>query len=189
MSTTIAPGKFVIVNGIKTHYTDTGNPQKPPLVFIHGAFASTVSWDELLPHLAADYHLIALDMVSHGLVGGRSKWSCAGYRRAGTAPDNAQDTSCRSGSRTDLQALRQAGSGRLGRLSTLRQETIAHAASQNYQASGIFLGGLMFNFLRAGKATFDAMLSLHFDETFFFGSIISCRTALKRLSALSSFKV
>ncbi len=66
MSTTIAPGKFVIVNGIKTHYTDTGNPLKQPLVFIHGAFASTVSWDELLPLLAKDYHLIALDLISHG---------------------------------------------------------------------------------------------------------------------------
>ncbi len=66
MSTNVAPGKFITVHGVKTHYTDTGNPQKPPLVFIHGAFASTVSWDELLPHLAADYHLIALDMVSHG---------------------------------------------------------------------------------------------------------------------------
>ncbi len=66
MSTTIAPGKFVTINGIKTHYTDTGNPEKLPLVFIHGAFASTVSWDELLPHLAEDYHLIALDLISHG---------------------------------------------------------------------------------------------------------------------------
>ncbi len=66
MSKIVAPGIFLTIDGIKTHYTDTGNPQKQPLVFIHGAFASTVSWDELLPHLAEDYHLIALDLISHG---------------------------------------------------------------------------------------------------------------------------
>jgi pimeloyl-ACP methyl ester carboxylesterase len=66
MCPTAPPGKFIVVNGIKTHYFDTGNPQKETLVFIHGAFSSTFSWDALLPYLKQDFHLVALDLISHG---------------------------------------------------------------------------------------------------------------------------
>jgi len=57
---------FVDVNGIKTHYIDQGDPSKPPILFIHGAFSSTAAWGDLFPFLEQDYRLIALDLISHG---------------------------------------------------------------------------------------------------------------------------
>ena len=66
MSFPFPNSKFLDINGIKTHYVEQGDPANPPIVFIHGAFSSTVTWDDLIPRLQADYRLIAIDLISHG---------------------------------------------------------------------------------------------------------------------------
>lgn len=58
--------QYIDINNIKTHYVEQGNPANQPIVFIHGAFSSTVAWDDLFPFLQADYRLIAFDLISHG---------------------------------------------------------------------------------------------------------------------------
>ncbi len=57
---------YIDVNGINTHYIEQGSKTKEPLLFIHGAFSSTLAWDDLFPLLENEFHLYALDLISHG---------------------------------------------------------------------------------------------------------------------------
>ena len=58
--------QFVTVNGLKLHYLDFGNAGAPPLICIHGLSGNAHSFDRLAPHLAADWHVIALDVRGRG---------------------------------------------------------------------------------------------------------------------------
>ncbi|MGB3716081.1 MAG: alpha/beta hydrolase [Candidatus Promineifilaceae bacterium] len=66
----VAPGsgRFLTVDGVKTHVQDFGPRNGPAVVFIHGFGGSTYSWRETLPVLAsAGYRAIALDLKGFGL--------------------------------------------------------------------------------------------------------------------------
>jgi pimeloyl-ACP methyl ester carboxylesterase len=66
----VAPGsgRFLTVEGVKTHVKDFGPRDGPAVVFIHGFGGSTFSWRETLPVLAsAGYRAIALDLKGFGL--------------------------------------------------------------------------------------------------------------------------
>lgn len=58
--------KYVTVNGLRIHYVDWGNPDKPPLVLIHGLDRIARTFDHLAPHFTSRYHVIAVDMRGHG---------------------------------------------------------------------------------------------------------------------------
>jgi esterase len=58
--------KFVAVNGLKLHYLDFGNTAAPPLICLHGLSGNAHSFDRLAPRLAADWHVIALDVRGRG---------------------------------------------------------------------------------------------------------------------------
>lgn len=66
----VAPGtgRFMTVDGVKTHVQDMGPREGPAVVFIHGFGGSTFTWRETLPALAsAGYRAIALDLKGFGL--------------------------------------------------------------------------------------------------------------------------
>src|SRR5215510_11949654 len=58
--------RFVTVNGLRIHYVDWGNPKAPPLILIHGLDRVARTFDHLVPHFTARYHVIAMDMRGHG---------------------------------------------------------------------------------------------------------------------------
>ncbi len=56
--------RFVTVRGLKWHVQEAG--KGPSLVFLHGAGASTHTWRDLLPDLARDHHVVAIDLPGQG---------------------------------------------------------------------------------------------------------------------------
>ena len=58
-------GHFVQANGLRFHYLDWGGTGYPVL-FLHGADQSAVTWDLVAIQLRKDFHCIALDMRNHG---------------------------------------------------------------------------------------------------------------------------
>jgi N-formylmaleamate deformylase len=57
----------IIVDGIKIHYTRTGNGSKPPVVLAHGFSDNGLCWLPLALDLEADYDVILPDARGHGL--------------------------------------------------------------------------------------------------------------------------
>ena len=58
--------KFVTVNGLRLHYLDWGNADKPPLIMVHGIGRVAHTFDHIAPAFTAQYHILALDMRGHG---------------------------------------------------------------------------------------------------------------------------
>jgi pimeloyl-ACP methyl ester carboxylesterase len=72
---------------LRLHYVDWGNPDKPPLLLIHGGRDHCRSWDWTAEALREDWHIIAPDLRGHG----DSQWSADGnYTIAGYIYDLAQ---------------------------------------------------------------------------------------------------
>jgi esterase len=65
-STAGAADRFVTVNGLRIHYVDWGNASARPLILIHGLDRVSRTFDHLVPHFAARFHVIAMDMRGHG---------------------------------------------------------------------------------------------------------------------------
>lgn len=66
----LAPGtgRFVTVDGVKTHVLDIGPRDGPAVVLIHGFGGSTYSWRDTIPALASNgYRAVALDLKGFGL--------------------------------------------------------------------------------------------------------------------------
>ena len=59
---------------LKLHYVDWGNPEKPPLLLIHGGRDHARNWDWVAQSLREDYHIIAPDLRGHG----DSQWAVGG---------------------------------------------------------------------------------------------------------------
>ena len=59
---------------LKLHYVDWGNPEKPPLLLIHGGRDHARNWDWVAQDLRRDYHIVAPDLRGHG----DSQWSIGG---------------------------------------------------------------------------------------------------------------
>ncbi len=64
-----AQGKFFDSNGVRTHYLEQGTGE--PIVLVHGRRGSLQDWITcgVLPNLAKDYRVIALDCRGHGMSG------------------------------------------------------------------------------------------------------------------------
>jgi len=72
---------------LRLHYVDWGNPDKPPLLLIHGGRDHCRNWDWTAAALRSDWHIIAPDLRGHG----DSQWSTDGsYSMAGYIYDLAQ---------------------------------------------------------------------------------------------------
>ena len=72
---------------LRLHYVDWGNPDKPPLLMIHGGRDHCRNWDWTAAALRDEWHIIAPDLRGHG----DSQWSPDGsYTMAGYIYDLAQ---------------------------------------------------------------------------------------------------
>jgi pimeloyl-ACP methyl ester carboxylesterase len=72
---------------LRLHYVDWGNPDRPPLLLIHGGRDHCRNWDWTAAALRDDWHVIAPDLRGHG----DSQWSTdANYTMAGYVYDLAQ---------------------------------------------------------------------------------------------------
>ena len=69
--------KFFTVNGLRIHYLDWGNAAAQPLILLHGIARMAHAFDHLVPHLAKNFHVIAVDMRGHG----DSGWHAEGAYR------------------------------------------------------------------------------------------------------------
>lgn len=69
----------VVINHLRLHLLEWGEPAAPPLLLLHGGNQSAHSWDLVSLHLADRYHIYALDQRGHG----DSEWA----RDAEYAPD------------------------------------------------------------------------------------------------------
>jgi pimeloyl-ACP methyl ester carboxylesterase len=56
----------ILANGITLVYTQTGDPDAPPMVLLHGGGNTKESWDGVLPTLAKTHNVYALDLRGHG---------------------------------------------------------------------------------------------------------------------------
>lgn len=64
---------------LRLHYLDWGNPNKPPLLLVHGGRDHAHNWDWTAQALRHDWHVIALDHRGHG----DSEWVSDGNYSAG----------------------------------------------------------------------------------------------------------
>ena len=55
-----------VVNGLKWHYVDEGNPDGQVILFLHGLPEGWYSWRYVLPLVDQNYRLIAIDMKGYG---------------------------------------------------------------------------------------------------------------------------
>ncbi|MFN8544285.1 MAG: alpha/beta hydrolase [Candidatus Binatia bacterium] len=56
----------VVVDGLRLHYLDWGNPGAPAVVLLHGGSAHAHWWDPVAPALAERFHVVAPDLRGHG---------------------------------------------------------------------------------------------------------------------------
>ncbi|MEI6642161.1 MAG: alpha/beta fold hydrolase BchO [Novosphingobium sp.] len=64
-----AASRFVEAGGLTWHVQEMG--EGPPVVLLHGTGAATHSWRHLMPLLARDHRVIAMDLPGHGFTRGR----------------------------------------------------------------------------------------------------------------------
>ena len=60
----LAPGRFLVAGGARLHYLEDG--EGAPVVLIHGFGGSAFSWRYVMPLLAADHRVIAIDLPGFG---------------------------------------------------------------------------------------------------------------------------
>lgn len=58
--------RWVKLNGIRFHYLDWGNDQRPHVLLLHGGGLTAHTWDMVALILHDRYHLLALDQRGHG---------------------------------------------------------------------------------------------------------------------------
>jgi esterase len=66
--------KFLMVNGLRLHYLDWGNPSAPPVVCVHGYTSSAQAFNAPARHFQDRFHSIVPDVRGHG----ESAWSPTG---------------------------------------------------------------------------------------------------------------
>jgi pimeloyl-ACP methyl ester carboxylesterase len=59
-----AYSRFAIIDGVRIHYQEKGSG--PPLVLLHGYCSNTYTWKDVLPALAQQFHVLAVDLKGFG---------------------------------------------------------------------------------------------------------------------------
>ena len=87
MNLTGPTSQSIISQRTRLHYVDWGNPDKPPLILLHGGRDHARSWDWTAMQLREDWHVICPDLRGHG----DSEWNMSGdYPITGYVYDLAQ---------------------------------------------------------------------------------------------------
>jgi pimeloyl-ACP methyl ester carboxylesterase len=71
--------RTLTVAGCPINYLVWGEPDKPPLVLVHGGAAHAMWWSFLAPQLSRHYYVIALDLSGHGDSGRREAYPAQGW--------------------------------------------------------------------------------------------------------------
>ncbi len=61
--------QWIEIDGLSVHLRDQGNPEGPPILLLHGTFASLHTWEGWVEELGDRYRLISLDLPGFGLTG------------------------------------------------------------------------------------------------------------------------
>lgn len=61
------PSKFIVVDGVRMHYRDSG--QGPVVVLLHANYANLFMWEPWAKALEGRYRVIRVDLPAHGLTG------------------------------------------------------------------------------------------------------------------------
>jgi pimeloyl-ACP methyl ester carboxylesterase len=61
--------RFMNIEGVRLHYRDSGNPNLPAIVLIHGFGASLHTWEAWAQDLQKDFRVIRFDLPGFGLTG------------------------------------------------------------------------------------------------------------------------
>ena len=77
---------FIEVQGIKLHYLEWGQTDKPDLLLVHGWTSFAPSWSAVADHFQHRYHIVAPDLRGHG----ESEKPQTGYRLRDFAEDVKQ---------------------------------------------------------------------------------------------------
>lgn len=64
--------RFEQLGAATWHIQSMGSPGAPPLLLLHGTGASVHSWRGLMPLLARDYHVLAMDLPRHAFTSGHA---------------------------------------------------------------------------------------------------------------------
>src|SRR6185369_619952 len=57
---------FVDGDGVRLHYVEWGDRERPPILFLHGGSAHARWWDFVVEQLGARFRCLALDLRGHG---------------------------------------------------------------------------------------------------------------------------
>lgn len=69
-----------MTDAVTLHFEDDGDPQRPPVLVLHGITQSGATWSWLVPHLAEEYRVVRLDFRGHGRSGrAPGAYTFAGY--------------------------------------------------------------------------------------------------------------
>lgn len=60
------PRQFITIEGDNMGYVTAGNPDKPPIIFIHGWLSHADIWQDTLALLQDNFYCIAVDLMGHG---------------------------------------------------------------------------------------------------------------------------
>ena len=64
------PSQFIrLPNGLKVHLRDEGDPDAPPIVFVHGHTEDLHTWNHVVKNLVESFRVIRFDLRRHGLTG------------------------------------------------------------------------------------------------------------------------
>ncbi|XP_023321986.1 epoxide hydrolase 1 [Eurytemora carolleeae] len=66
MDKTLGQHKFVSVNGVQLHYVESGDENKPLILFVHGFPEFWFSWRHQIKYFNKNYHVVAFDMRGYG---------------------------------------------------------------------------------------------------------------------------
>ncbi|MBW2141259.1 MAG: alpha/beta hydrolase [Deltaproteobacteria bacterium] len=66
--------KWLEANGFKLHYLDWGNPDRQPILLLHGFLGHAHVWDDFATEICHDFRVLALDQRGHG----QSQWASDG---------------------------------------------------------------------------------------------------------------
>ncbi|WP_235732689.1 alpha/beta fold hydrolase [Mycolicibacterium septicum] len=86
---------IIDVDGCPIHVRSWGDPDKPPLAFVHGGGAHSGWWDHIAPFFARTHRVIAPDLSGHGDSGTRTEYALSIWAREVLAAAEASGSSAR----------------------------------------------------------------------------------------------
>ena len=79
--------KHTVVNGMRFHYLEWGDPANPPVIVVHGGNQTAHSWDLVSLTLARKFHVFAADARGHG----DSEWPRDGEMNASQMAEDMRE--------------------------------------------------------------------------------------------------